>query len=105
MESGQLAAAHRHQTRRPPQGAGSKSCRKSLLEAFRSAHEVASLVDPYGVYQHLMDYWAETMQDDAWMIASDGWKAIQDGNPTLTDSARADRRALFLRRADDHRGA
>ena len=28
-----------------------------------------------------MDYWAETMQDDAWMIVSDGWKAIQDGKP------------------------
>ena len=25
-----------------------------------------------------MDYWAETMQDDAWMIVSDGWKALQD---------------------------
>ena len=28
-----------------------------------------------------MDYWAETMQDDAWMIASDGWKALQEGKP------------------------
>jgi type I restriction enzyme M protein len=34
------------------------------------------LIDPYDVYQHLMDYWAETMQDDAWMIASDGWQAV-----------------------------
>ena len=52
---------------------------ESLLDAFRSAQEVSSLIDPYGVYQHLMDYWAETLQDDAWMIASDGWKATQDG--------------------------
>ncbi len=42
---------------------------------------VASLIDPYNVYQHLMDYWAETMQDDAWMIASDGWQARVDGKP------------------------
>jgi type I restriction enzyme M protein len=56
---------------------------ESLLDAFRTAPEAASLIDPYGVYQHLMDYWAATMQDDAWMIASDGWKALQDGKPNV----------------------
>ncbi len=33
------------------------------------------LIDEYHVYQHLMDYWAETMQDDCYLIADDGWKA------------------------------
>ena len=33
------------------------------------------LIDNYDVYQHLMDYWAETMQDDCYLIADDGWKA------------------------------
>lgn len=33
------------------------------------------LIDPYDVYQHLMDYWNETMQDDCYIIAVDGWKA------------------------------
>src|SRR6266567_300227 len=33
------------------------------------------LIDKYDVYQHLMDYWAETMQDDCYFIAADGWKA------------------------------
>ncbi|MFB1478784.1 type I restriction-modification system subunit M [Corallococcus sp. RDP092CA] len=33
------------------------------------------LIDPYDVYQHLMDYWAQTMQDDCYAIAADGWKA------------------------------
>jgi type I restriction enzyme M protein len=33
------------------------------------------LIDPYDIYQHLMDYWAETMQDDVYQIAVDGWKA------------------------------
>ena len=33
------------------------------------------LIDKYAVYQHLMDYWAETMQDDCYLIAADGWKA------------------------------
>jgi type I restriction enzyme M protein len=33
------------------------------------------LIDPYAVYQHLMDYWAATMQDDCYLISSDGWVA------------------------------
>jgi type I restriction enzyme M protein len=44
---------------------------EELLAAFRSA----PLLDAYDVYQHLMDYWAETMQDDAYLIAADGWVA------------------------------
>jgi type I restriction enzyme M protein len=28
-----------------------------------------------------MDYWAETMQDDAWQIALEGWKAVLEGKP------------------------
>jgi type I restriction enzyme M protein len=42
---------------------------EDLLETFRKAR----LLDAYDVYQHLMDYWAETMQDDIYMIASDNW--------------------------------
>jgi type I restriction enzyme M protein len=33
------------------------------------------LIDKYDVYQHLIDYWVETMQDDCYLIAADGWKA------------------------------
>jgi type I restriction enzyme M protein len=35
------------------------------------------LIDKYNVYQHLMTYWAETMQDDAYIITVDGWGAGQ----------------------------
>ncbi len=42
---------------------------EDLLAAFRQA----PLLDAYDIYQHLMDYWAETMQDDAYLIAADGW--------------------------------
>lgn len=34
-----------------------------------------SLISKYDVYQHLMDYWAEVMQDDCYLISADGWKA------------------------------
>ena len=33
------------------------------------------LLNPYDVYQRLMDYWDETMQDDIFLIVSDGWLA------------------------------
>jgi type I restriction enzyme M protein len=56
---------------------------ESLLDTFRSNGPIASLIDPYGVYQHLMDYWSATMQDDVWMIVSDGWQAMQAGKPNI----------------------
>lgn len=31
------------------------------------------LINRYDIYQRLMDYWAEAMQDDVYLIASDGW--------------------------------
>jgi len=42
---------------------------ESLLETFKAA----PLLDAYDIYQRLMDYWAETMQDDAYLISADGW--------------------------------
>ncbi|WP_375560194.1 type I restriction-modification system subunit M [Bernardetia sp. OM2101] len=33
------------------------------------------LLDKYDIYQHLMSYWNETMQDDAYLIALEGWQA------------------------------
>ncbi len=33
------------------------------------------LMNKYDVYQHLMNYWNEVMQDDCYLIAVDGWKA------------------------------
>ena len=31
------------------------------------------LISRYDIYQRLMDYWAETMQDDLYLIAATGW--------------------------------
>jgi type I restriction enzyme M protein len=42
-----------------------------LLDHYRGK----ALIDPYAVYQHLMDYWADVMQDDCYSISADGWKA------------------------------
>lgn len=44
----------------------------ALLEKFASD---TFLVEAYDVYEQLLTYWNETMQDDAYLIATDGWKA------------------------------
>jgi len=44
---------------------------EDILERFAKA----SLVSKYDVYQLLMDYWDETMQDDVYVVTQDGWKA------------------------------
>ena len=55
---------------------------ESLLETFRRHFRIERpLIDPYDVYQHLMDYWVETMQDDVYMLVHEGWNAVQDGKP------------------------
>ena len=46
---------------------------ESLLHHYEENNQ--GLIDAYAVYQHLMDYWAETMQDDCYLIAADGWAA------------------------------
>lgn len=48
-----------------------------LLRTFTNV----KLIDPYDVYQHLMSYWTDTMQDDVYMLVTDGWKAISEGKP------------------------
>jgi type I restriction enzyme M protein len=50
---------------------------EDLLKTFRDA----PLLDPYDLYQHVMDYWAEVMQDDVYMIVSDGW--LEAAKPRL----------------------
>ena len=47
----------------------------ALSEDLLSHYRGQKLIDAYDIYQHLMDYWAETMQDDLYLIATDGWKA------------------------------
>lgn len=46
---------------------------ETIAEELLATSRKAPLLDAYDVYQHLMDYWAEAMQDDAYLIAADGW--------------------------------
>ena len=44
---------------------------EDLLDRYRGK----ALIDPYDIYQHLMNYWFETLRDDVYMIVEDGWTA------------------------------
>jgi type I restriction enzyme M protein len=57
------------------QGGPPKALIGAIAEELLAVFETAPLLDAYDVYQHLMDYWAESMQDDAYLIAADGWVA------------------------------
>jgi type I restriction enzyme M protein len=48
---------------------------ENIAEHLLATFKTAPLLDAYDIYQHLMDYWAETMQDDCYLIAADGWQA------------------------------
>jgi len=48
---------------------------EALSEDLLARFKPTPLVNAYDVYQHLMDYWAETMQDDCYLIADAGWQA------------------------------
>ena len=52
-----------------------KTLIETIAEDLLATFKTAPLLDAYDVYQHLMDYWAETMQDDCYLIADAGWKA------------------------------
>lgn len=60
-------------------GSHPKALIETLSEDLLTAFAPAPLIDKYDVYQALMTYWSETMQDDVYMIAIDGWAA----NPEL----------------------
>jgi type I restriction enzyme M protein len=48
---------------------------ETIAEDLLATFKTAPLLDAYDIYQHLMDYWAEIMQDDCYLIAAEGWRA------------------------------
>lgn len=54
-----------------------------IAEDLLAAFDAAPLLDSYAIYQHLMDYWVTTMQDDCYLIAADGW--VAETRPVLEE--------------------
>lgn len=63
-----------------------KSLIHTLSEDLLAAFEEPLLIDAYDIYQHLMDFWAETMQDDVYLVVSDGW--VDAAQPRLMKSGK-----------------
>lgn len=52
-----------------------KALIERISEALLSSYDNIPLISKYDVYQLLMDYWADVMQDDVYVLVQDGWEA------------------------------
>jgi type I restriction enzyme M protein len=66
-------AAHEPRLKKLKQAVKPKEVIAALSEDLLVRFGALPLLDMYDVYQRLMDYWAQTMQDDVFLIGSDGW--------------------------------
>ncbi len=60
---------------RPSMDINPKLIIQRISEDLLQAYAETPLLNKYDVYQILMDYWAETMQDDVYVLVQDGWLA------------------------------
>jgi type I restriction enzyme M protein len=70
--------------------------RESLLAAFQGS----ALIDAYAIYQHLMDYWQQSFQDDSYLIAAEGWLAAAKPRLVVDDKSK-DKNAVKLKQRID----
>ena len=57
------------------QGQKPKVIIDEISEALLQGYDSCKLLSKYDIYQILMDYWSEVMQDDVYVITQDGWQA------------------------------
>ena len=58
---------------------------ETLSEDLLTRFSDLPLLDRYDVYQKLMDYWDEVMQDDVYLIANDGWVEASKPREVIQD--------------------
>jgi type I restriction enzyme M protein len=68
---------------------------EDLLQSFANL----PLLDNYDLYQALMDYWSQTMQDDLYLLASEGWDAANRLRPLTGDKEKKEKADLELGKA------
>ena len=56
-------------------GVKPKKIIQTISEDILETYTGRKLLNKYDLYQHLMNYWNEVMQDDIYIISADGWKA------------------------------
>ncbi|HIF9169548.1 TPA: type I restriction-modification system subunit M [Photobacterium damselae] len=57
------------------QGDSPKELIVDISEQLLSGYANSDLLSKYDIYQILMDYWADTMQDDVYVLMQDDWQA------------------------------
>jgi type I restriction enzyme M protein len=64
-----------------------KSIIHTLSEDLLQRFTGLPLLDTYDIYQQLMDYWDDVMQDDAYLVAADGWLEAARPRGIVADKA------------------
>jgi type I restriction enzyme M protein len=70
------------------EGALPKEVIDSISEEILMRFTAVPLISKYRIYQRLLDYWAETMQDDIYLVAAEGWLDAAKPRATLDDKER-----------------
>ena len=61
---------------------------ETLSEDLLARFSGLPLLDSYDIYQQLMSYWDETMQDDAYLVAADGWVEAASPRAIIADKGK-----------------
>ena len=69
-------------------GTSPKEIVHTLSEEILQRFAEMPLLDPYDVYQRLMNYWDEAMQDDIYLIATNGWVEAAKPRDVVEDKNR-----------------
>ena len=69
-------------------GTNPKDIIHALSEDLLARFSDLPLLDTYDIYQRLMDYWNEIMQDDVYLIADDGWAEAAKPRGIIQDKER-----------------
>ena len=77
--------AHRRRLRALKRGGSPQKLITALSENLLKRFAALPLLSRYDAYQRLMDYWDETMQDDAYLIAAEGWTKAAQPRPVVED--------------------
>ncbi len=62
-----------------------------ISENLLKSYTDKKLTDKYAMYQHLLNYWAETMQDDMYELSADGWKAGNEVRRIIKKTKKGDK--------------
>src|SRR5690606_8860125 len=62
-----------------------------IAEDLLNRYSSVPLLSKYDVYQILMDYWADTLQDDLYLITQDGWQAAAQLRELVADKSKQEK--------------